>query len=220
MVVAFGLVAWSAHRQWHEERFSSLYRRDTAGATREVSVLFADLQGFTSFAERHDPREVSAMLNAYFEVVIPPIVKRLGGSIDRIIGDALMVVFNQRGDQPDHAERAVLAAMAIQDATTAVVVEHPSWPRFRVGVNTGTAYVGLLGTAGGRTFTVIGDAVNLAARLESLADVGGVALGPTTVGLVPNLDTELMGRVAVKGREEAVDVYRLVGMSEAPLPRR
>jgi adenylate cyclase len=213
MLVAFGLVAWSAQRQWHEERFSSLYRRDTAGTIREVSVLFADLQGFTSFSERHDPGEVSAMLNAYFEVVIPPIVKRLGGSIDRIIGDALMVVFNQRGDQPDHAERAVRAGMAIQEATTAVVAEHPSWPRFRVGVNSGSAYVGLLGTAGGRTFTAIGDAVNLAARLEGLAPVGGVALGPDTVDRVPHLQTEPLGRVTVKGREEAVDVHRLVGIS-------
>jgi hypothetical protein len=82
-----------------------------------------------------------------------------------------------------------------------------------VGVNSGTAYVGLLGTAGGRTFTVVGDAVNLAARLESLAPVGGVALGSQTVDLVPDLDAELMGRVAVKGREEEVDVYRLVGIS-------
>jgi adenylate cyclase len=213
MLVAFGLVAWSAHRQWHEERFSSLYLKNTAGATREVSVLFADLQGFTSFSERHDPQEVSAMLNAYFEVVIPPIVQRLGGSIDRIIGDALMVVFNQRGDQPDHAERAVRAGLAIQEATAAVVAEHPSWPRFRVGVNSGPAFVGLLGTAGGRTFTAIGDAVNLAARLEGLAPVGGVALGPDTVDQVADLETEPLGRVTVKGREEAVDVHRLVGIS-------
>jgi adenylate cyclase len=213
MLVAFALVAWSAHHQWHEERFSSLYLKDTAGATREVSVVFADLQGFTSFSERHDPQEVSAMLNAYFEVVIPPIVQRLGGSIDRIIGDALMVVFNQRGDQPDHAERAVRAGIAIQEATAAVVAEHPLWPRFRVGVNSGPAFVGLLGTAGGRTFTAIGDTVNLAARLEGIAPVGGVALGPDTVELVPEFETELLGRVAVKGREEEVDVHRLVGIA-------
>ena len=207
-----------AHRQWHEERFSSLYRRDTAAVTRQVSVLFADLQGFTSFAERHDPHEVSAMLNAYFELVIPPIVRRFGGSIDRIIGDALMAVFNQRGDQPDHAARAVRAGMAIQEATAAVVAEHPSWPRFRVGVNSGTAYVGLLGTAGGRTFTVIGDAVNLAARIEGLAPVGGVALGPGTVDLLPDLHTEPIGRVAVKGRREPIDAHRLVSISGGPAP--
>jgi class 3 adenylate cyclase len=79
-----------------------------------------------------------------------------------------------------------------------------------VGVNSGTAYVGLLGTTGGRTFTVIGDAVNVAARLEGLAPVGGVALGPRTVHLVPDVNAELMGRMPVKGREEEIDVYRLV----------
>ena len=210
MLVAFGVVACSAHRQWHEERFSSLYRRDTAASTRDVSVVFADLQGFTRFSERHDPKEVSAMLNSYFQVVIPPIVTHFGGVIDRIIGDALMVVFNEHGDQPDHAERAVRAAAAIQDATAAVIRDHPGWPRFRVGVNSGTAYVGLLGTTGGRTFTVIGDAVNVAARLEGLAPVGGVALGPRTVHLVPDVNAELMGRMPVKGREEEIDVYRLV----------
>jgi class 3 adenylate cyclase len=79
-------------------------------------------------------------------------------------------------------------------------------------VNTGPAYVGLLGTAGGRTFTTIGDAVNVAARLEGLAPVGGVALGPETVEQVPDLQTETLGRVTVKGRDEAVDVHRLVSI--------
>jgi adenylate cyclase len=128
-------------------------------------VLFADLQGFTSFSERHDPRQVSDMLNHYFEVVIPPIVQRYGGDVDRIVGDALMVTFNRRGDQPDHALQAARAALAIQSATAFVAAEHPGWPRFRVGVNTGEAAVGVVGAAGARTHTAIGDAVNLAARL-------------------------------------------------------
>jgi adenylate cyclase len=99
-----------------------------------------------------------------------------------------------------------------------VVAQHPAWPRFRVGVNSGTAYVGMLGTAGGRTFTVIGDTVNLAARLEGLAPVGGVALGPGTVDLVPELHTEPLGRVSLKGRTEPVDAYRLVGLADGPAP--
>ncbi len=80
--------------------------------------------GFTSFSERTDPREVSEMLNAYFEVAIPPVVRRHGGDVDRIIGDALMVTFNRRGDQPDHAARA---ALAVQKTTGAVATEHPDW---------------------------------------------------------------------------------------------
>ena len=82
-----------------------------------MSVLFADLAGFTSFSEGREPREVSEMLNAYFEVAIPPIVREHGGEIDRLIGDAIMATWGTRGDQPDHAERAVSAAAALQTET-------------------------------------------------------------------------------------------------------
>src|SRR5918997_2844497 len=110
-LVAFGIVAYTARRQWREERFSDLYLEETRGQTRDISVLFADLQGFTSFSERSDPMEVSAMLNEYFEVAVPLIAKRYGGEVDKLIGDAIMVTFNTRGDQPDHAVRAVRAGL-------------------------------------------------------------------------------------------------------------
>ncbi len=219
MLVAFLIVAWSAQRQWHEERFGDLYLDETAAGTREISVLFADLAGFTSFSERSDPREVSDMLNAYFEVAIPPVVRRHGGDVDRIIGDALMVTFNRSGDQPDHAVRAARAALALQEATGAVAAEHPDWPRFRVGVNTGEALVGMLGTGGGRTYTAVGDTVNLAARLEGQAPVGGVALGPATAAALPEARTESLGAIAVKGKQAPVEVHRLLELrdrSEAP----
>jgi hypothetical protein len=90
------------------------------------------------------------MLNTYFQVVVPPVVRRHGGDVDRIIGDALMVTFNKRGDQPDHAWRAAAAGLAMQDATARVADTHAGWPRFRVGVNSGRASVSLLGTEGGR----------------------------------------------------------------------
>jgi adenylate cyclase len=207
------LVVWHAHRQWHEERFSDLYLEQTAAGRRDVSVLFADLAGFTTFSERHDPATVSAMLNEYFETVIPPVVQRHGGEIDRIIGDALMVTFNRRGDQPDHPARAVRAALAIQEATEATASDHPGWPRFRVGVNSGDALITVLGAAGGRTHTVIGDIVNVAARIEAAAPVGGVAVGGDTARRVPGARTEPWGRLQVKGREEPVEVHRLVGLA-------
>lgn len=213
MLIAFVIVAWSAQRQWHEERFGDLYLDETAAGTREISVLFADLEGFTSFSERHTAREVSEMLNAYFEVAIPPVVQKHGGEVDRIIGDAIMVMFNRGGDQPDHAERGARAALALQEATARVADERPDWPRFRVGVNTGEAIVGLLGTGGGRTHTAVGDTVNLAARLEGQAPVGGVALGPATVARLPSARTEPLGPIAVKGREAPVEVHRLVGLA-------
>ncbi|CAN5569102.1 hypothetical protein BH23CHL2_BH23CHL2_08390 [soil metagenome] len=211
MLAAFGLIALSANRQWHEERFASLYLDETARGTREVSVLFADLQGFTTFSEQHEPQEVSAMLNEYFNSAIPPVAQRFGGQVDRIIGDALMVTFNTRGDQPDHALRAAQAALAIQQATGEVAARHPDWPRFRVGVNTGEATVGVLGAAGGRTYTVIGDAVNLASRLEGMAPVGEVVIGAETARQLPGAQLEMLGEIQVKGRSEPVMIYRLLG---------
>ncbi|MCD6726708.1 MAG: hypothetical protein LT070_05660 [Solirubrobacteraceae bacterium] len=210
MLAAFAVIAWSAHREWHEERWSALYLPDTAAGTREVTVLFADLQGFTSFSERHRPREVSEMLNEYFERAIPPIVERHGGEVDRLIGDAVMAVWGRRGDQPDHAERAARAALDIQRATGEVSAAHPDWPRFRVGVNSGEVLVGVLGAAGGRTHTMIGDAVNLAARLEAQAPVGGVAIGPETLRRLPHARTEPLGSLRVKGKAEPVEAYRLL----------
>lgn len=210
LLLSVALVAAAAHSQWYEERFASLYLEETAKGTREISILFADLHGFTSFSEAHTPQEVTTMLNEYFTSAIPPVVKRFGGQVDRIVGDALMATFNIRGDQPDHALQAARAALAIQQITAEIARAHPNWPRFRVGVNTGEAAVGLLGTAGGRTYTVIGDAVNLAARLEGAAPVGEVIVGAETARRLPSASTEPMGSIQVKGKTEPVEIYRLI----------
>lgn len=212
LLAAFGLVALGARAQWHEERFADLYLGDTTAGNREMSVLFADLQGFTSFSERHTPSEVTEMLNAYFEVAVPPVVREHGGDVDRIIGDALMVTFNKRGDQSDHARRAAAAGLALQAATRQVKQAHPEWPSFRVGVNTGPVSVSLLGTEGGRTHTVIGDTVNTASRIEGKAPAGGVAIGPGTLRLLPDARTESLGRVELKGKSEPIEVYHLLAL--------
>jgi adenylate cyclase len=209
MLVAFGAIAVVARREDAEERFSDLYLDHTAAGTREVSVLFADLAGFTSFSEGRQPREVTAMLNAYFEVAIPPIVREHGGEIDRLIGDAIMATWGTRGDQPDHAERAVNAAAALQMETARLAAEHPDWPRFRAAVNTGEALVGVVGAESGRSYTVIGDTVNVAARLESRAPTGGVVVGGATLRAVPGLRATSLGEVEVKGKRERVDAYLL-----------
>ena len=152
------------------------------------------------------------MLNAYFEVAIPPVVQRHGGTIDRIVGDALMATFNRRGDQPDHAGAPPGRRWPSRRPTARIADAHPDWPRFRVGVNSGEAMVGVLGTAGGRTHTVIGDTVNLAARLEGKAPVGGVAIGPETARRLADARTEPLGALPVKGKSEPVEVHLLVGM--------
>lgn len=132
--------------------------------------------------------------------------------MDRIIGDALMVTFNKRGDQPDHAQRAAEAGLALQGAAAVVQDAHPNWPRFRVGINTGIASVTLLGTEGGRTHTVIGDTVNVASRIEGKAPGGTVAIGPATKALLPGARTESLGLITLKGKAEPVEVYQLLAL--------
>jgi adenylate cyclase len=207
MLTAFGAIAWSARREDGEERFSDLYLDHTAAGKREVSVLFADLEGFTTFSEGRDPRDVSEMLNAYLRVAIPPIVHQHGGEIDRLIGDAIMATWGTRGDQPDHARRAVDAALAVQRETGRIAAEHPGWPRFRAAVNTGEALVGVLGAESGRSYTVIGDTVNLAARLEAEAPPGRVVIGAATLRALPGVPVEALEGLRVKGRSETVDAY-------------
>jgi adenylate cyclase len=207
MLAAFGAIAYTARREDAEERFGDLYLDQTAAGKREISVMFADLEGFTSFSEGRDPREVAEMLNSYLRVAIPPIVRRHGGEIDRLIGDAIMATWGTRGDQPDHARRAVDAALAVQHETGRIAADHPGWPRFRAGVNTGEALVGLLGAESGRSYTVIGDTVNLAARLESQAPAGRVVIGEGTLGALPDLHTEPLEGLRVKGRSGAVNAY-------------
>lgn len=213
LLAAFGLVAAGARAQWHEERFADLYLTDTVAGSRDMSVLFADLQGFTTFSEKHAPGEVTEMLNTYFAVTVPPVVREHGGDVDRIIGDALMVTFNKRGDQPDHAHRAAAAGLALQEAAAEVKRAHPDWPWFRVGINTGPVSVSLLGTAGGRTHTVIGDTVNTASRIEGKAPAGEVAIGPDTLRRLPEAVAESLGRLDLKGKSEPIEVYRLVSLN-------
>lgn len=209
---AFILVAWGAQQSWHEERFAPLYSQDTLAGRRELSILFADLKGFTTFSESHEPVHVAEMLNAYFDVAIPAVARRHGGTVDRIIGDALMVTFNRLGDQPDHARRAALAGLDLQEQTGAIAARHPDWPRFRVGINTGEAVVSVLGATGGRTATVIGDAVNVASRIEGQAPVGGVAVTAETLSRLSGARVEPLGPLALKGKEEPVEAFVLLAL--------
>ena len=92
--------------------------------------------------------------------------------------------------------------------------EHPSWPRFRVGINSGQVSVSLLGTAGGRTHTVIGDTVNTASRLEGKAPAGGVAIGPGTKAQLPEAHTTSLGVLDLKGKAEPVEAHLLISLGD------
>jgi class 3 adenylate cyclase len=182
---------------------------ELGGEEREVSVLFADLQGFTAFSERSTPPEVVAMLNAYWAEVVP-VVAAEDGMIERFAGDAVMVVFNAATDQPDHAQRAARAALAFADASEAVAHGRPEWPRFRVGVNSGPAVIGNVGALEQRSFTAIGDTTNLAARLQAQAEPGKVVIGGTTAAELPDAILQPLGPLELKGKSEPVEAFLLV----------
>ncbi len=179
------------------------------GTIEEVSVLMADLRGFTPFSERSAPAEVVAMLNAYYGAVVPVILDR-GGTVTQFVGDAVMAIFNAPVRQADHARRAGDAGLWLHRAIDEVAAGRAGWPRFRVGINTGPALIGNVGSAEMRNFTAVGDTTNVAARLETLAEPGQVVIGPLTrsqIGQAASITA--LGRVPVKGREQPVDAYVL-----------
>jgi len=182
------------------------------GRRAEVSVLMADLSGFTPFSESATPEAVVQMLNTYYGVIVPEILN-CGGTVVQFVGDAVMAVFNAPTRQPDHALRAASAGLALQRVVAETGARHPDWPRFRVGVNTGPALVGNVGAAQMRNYTAIGDTTNLAARLESLAEPGTVLIGSLTYEqLGSRAQVRSRGTVTVKGRNEPVTCYVLDGL--------
>ena len=183
------------------------------GERREVSILFADLEGFTAFSERNDPGDVVGMLNEYWAEAVPAVAEQ-GGMIERFAGDAVLVVFNAGGDQPDHAVRASRAALQLQRASGRVSARRPDWPRFRAGVNTGTALIGNVGSLEQRSFTAIGDTTNLASRLQSSAEPGKVVIaGETRARLGDAAVVERLQPLELKGKSEAIEAFVLVELA-------
>jgi len=188
-------------------------RAALGGVELEVTVLFADLRGYTSYAERRPPAEVVVMLNAAFGVSVPILIEE-GGTVVQFMGDAVMVVFNAPTPQPDHAHRAARAALEMQHAVRSLP-DPGGRPQFRIGINSGPALVGNIGAAAVRNFSAIGDTTNLAARLQTFAPVGSVVIGPRTYELIRDVaDVRSLGTPELKGKSEAVQVYELVGLRE------
>jgi adenylate cyclase len=233
MALAFALVAGVARSEQRRLRpggtFASLYLEETrrrldarfgmpadaplGGEEREVSVLFADLEGFTSYSETRPPAEVISMLNEYWGTAVPIVLEQHDGVIERFAGDAVMVVFNARGDQPDHARRAAAAALDLQARTLEVSATRPDWPRFRAGVSTGAAAVGYVGAEQHRNFAVIGDTTNTASRLQTAAKTGEVVIAAATRDAIGDeAVVETLPPVEAKGKREPVAAFRLVGL--------
>ncbi len=183
------------------------------GEERQVSVLFADLAGFTTFSETRAPTAVIAMLNEYWAVVVP-VIDAAGGVIEHFAGDGVMAIFNASGDQPDHARRAAMAALAIIEAGRPLAEAHAGWPTFRIGVNTGPAVVGNVGVAGRHSFAVIGNTTNVAARLMAAGDPGQVIVaGATWEALGAGRDGVALGPTRVRGKRAPVDAWVLRAVS-------
>jgi class 3 adenylate cyclase len=176
------------------------------GETRVVTVLMADLAGFTPWSERHSPAEVMSMLNTQYEAVVP-LIFDAGGTVTQFVGDAVMAVFNAPLEVNGHPHVATAVAVAINQRSADIARTHGGWPEFRCGVHTGPA---LIGNVGGsvRTFTAIGDTTNVAARLQGLAEAGQVVVGAeTAAALRPPLVAHPLGAMTVKGRQQAVDAF-------------
>lgn len=173
----------------------------------EVTALFADLRGFTTFSEGVEPAEIVRMLNHYHAVTVPSILDN-GGTVVQFVGDALLALFNAPARQPDHALRAIRAGLAMQAAVDGIAAGRPDWPRFRVGANTGMALVGNIGSETLRGFNAMGDAVNVAARLQTLAQPGEVVVGESTLKAAgASVSAVPLGDLEVKGRIQTVRAY-------------
>jgi class 3 adenylate cyclase len=210
IVTAYAIVLFAARYQWRDERFRELYLPTTRERIQDVSVLFADLVGFTTFAERFSPADVATMLGSYYEIATPLISEGFGGDVEKFIGDAIMATFNTRGDQPDHAYRAASAGLELQHRMRQLADDHPEWPALRVGVNSGEALVRELGGRGYVAYAVVGDMVNVASRLQNQAPIGGVLVGAATYRRLPALaDVEARPGLVLKGKQAPVDAYVL-----------
>jgi class 3 adenylate cyclase len=208
IVLGYLIVGFAARREWHEDRFRHLYLSSTRERVQDVSVLFSDLAGFTSFSEGVTPSAVAELLSTYYEVAAPLISRRFGGEVEKFIGDGMMATFNSRGDQPDHAVRAAGAALALQQALGRLADQHPGWPRLRVGVNSGEAVRRELGGHGHVAYTLLGDTINTGSRLEGKAPVGGVLIGAETYRRLPDgAVVEAMHGLQVKGKADVLDAY-------------
>jgi adenylate cyclase len=183
--------------------------------TAEATVLFADLVGFTAFAENAPPERVAESLDAFLDLSVEAIF-RAGGTLDKFIGDCVMAFFGAPVAQPDHALRAVRAAIEIQDGLAAWNARQAAdgMPGFRarIGLNSGPVVVGDIGSSRRVDYTVLGNTVNVAARLEALvAQPDDVVLGPETRRLLDDaIPTEPLGEVQLRGLQQKILAYRVV----------
>lgn len=179
---------------------------------REMTIVFTDLAGFTSLASHLSAEETAAYLNSYFETVSTSIAAQ-DGTIDKFLGDGVMAFWGAPSDQPDHAAKAIAAVTALAEH----IQKDPALNmRLRIGIHTGKVVVGDIGSASRMNYTVIGDAVNVAARLQEYgkqvdpdAKVIALASSETVAQLPGGIRATSLGPVQLRGRDEALSVFRI-----------
>ncbi|HEV7412842.1 MAG TPA: adenylate/guanylate cyclase domain-containing protein [Casimicrobiaceae bacterium] len=187
-------------------------RYSMVGESRTMTVLFCDVRDFTAVSENLPPRELSAMLNAYL-TPMTEIIHAHHGTVDKYVGDAIMAFWGAPIDNPNHARDAILAALAMQRRMSSLAEEFNKrgWPELAIGVgiNSGAMNVGDMGSEFRKAYTVLGDAVNLASRLEGLTKEYGVAviIGEEARAAVSDIRCREIDRVRVKGRANPVTIF-------------
>jgi len=183
-----------------------------AGQTREVTLLFSDIRGFTTLSETRTPQEVVAILNRYFTLQVE-VIFRHGGSLDKFIGDAIMAFWGAPLDDPDHARNAVACALDMADTLLAFKAEMGELGAtfdVGIGVHSGPAVVGLIGSEKRREYTSIGDTVNLASRIEGLTKEAGrriLVSRETMARCAGAFDFVSCGSFQAKGRAQPVELF-------------
>jgi adenylate cyclase len=190
------------------------YAKSSAGQKMELTVLFSDIRGFTTMSENAPPEQIVEMLNVHFTVMADIILKH-NGTIDKYIGDAIMAFWGAPVKTDDHAERAVLAGQEMLEGIKEVnrILKERGFGheiKIGIGINTGTATIGSIGSEIKKNYTVVGDTVNLSSRLESITKEQKVPLlfsEYTYEKIKDKIACKRVGNVTVKGREHAVDIY-------------
>jgi adenylate cyclase len=191
------------------------------GDKKDLSVLFSDIRGFTTFSESIQPEMLVKLLNEYL-TAMTDIIFRYEGTLDKYMGDAIMAIYGAPLPQPDHARRACLTAIDMMDELRMIQIkwEKDGYPRLDIGIgiNSGIMVVGNMGSVRRFDYTVMGDSVNLASRLEGLNKIYGtnVIIGEETYERVKNSAVcREIDLVRVKGKTQPVKIYELMAMDGA-----
>jgi adenylate cyclase len=201
-----------------DEIVSGQLQLEQGGVLREVTILFADIRGFTSMSERKPAPEIVQMLNEYFEMMVD-VLFNFEGTLDKYVGDEIMALFGAPVEHPESPQRAVHCAVDMQktlrEFNRTRMAEGQEPIEIGVGINTGEVVCGAIGTSKTMQYTVVGDAVNLASRLCSLAKPGEILISERTAQLIGDgFESVSLPPVKVKGKQKEVKIYNVLSVKD------